>query len=402
MDRPPDPSAAFPSLDHLAPGIPPVSWLWPGWIPRGMITLLCAAPGAGKSYFALDLAHRLIAGLPWPDGAPPAQPGAPGANVIYVDAEAAPQLLNARAVAWGMDRSRLFPMLPAPDRVGRDGALDLNAPACQDRLLKMATALRPALIIVDSLGSASRGAENQASAVDDLFDFLNRLAVRHQAALLLIHHLRKRGAAAGGALPGASLSGEDVRGSGHIVSLARSVLGLTEVRDLAAVQIGLDPQQDAPRRLQLLKTNLGPYPNPLGITFVSSASGAADLAYGPAAEPMRPRTVVQSCASWLLYVLAACGRPMSPSELEYPANEAGYSRRTIFRARELLGSQVVDTHGRYHPRNHWALPASLSRTNHPERSDTKSKDERSDTKSKDERLPQQVDTKSKDCSRPPK
>ena len=65
------PASAFASLDQLSAGIPPVSWLWPGWIPRGMITLLCAAPGAGKSYLALDLARRLIAGLPWPDGAPP-------------------------------------------------------------------------------------------------------------------------------------------------------------------------------------------------------------------------------------------------------------------------------------------------------------------------------------------
>jgi KaiC/GvpD/RAD55 family RecA-like ATPase len=147
----PGPSATFPSLDQLSGDIPPVSWLWPGWIPRGMITLLCAAPGAGKSYFALDLAHRLIAGLPWPDGAPPS---APGAKVIYVDAEAAPQLLNARAVAWGMDRRHLFPMLAAPDQ-----GLDLNTPACQERLLAMAAALWTRQEISSRLaGSACVGA----------------------------------------------------------------------------------------------------------------------------------------------------------------------------------------------------------------------------------------------------
>jgi hypothetical protein len=263
-----------------------------------------------------------------------------------------PQLLNARALDWGMDLDRLFPMLPAPNQV-----LDLNTRACQDHLLAMAAELRPALIIIDSLGSAARGAENQASRVDDLFGFLNDLAVQFQCALLLIHHLRKSDAAvAGGPRAGASMAGEDVRGSGHIVSLARSVLGLAEVRDLAPVQIRLDPQPDSPRRLQLLKTNLGPYPDPLGMTFVPKETGGVDLAYGPAAEPMRPLTLVQSCAHWLLDHLTLYRRPMSPSELERHACRAGYSRMTLFRARELLGSQVADTHGRHNPGNRWVLP----------------------------------------------
>lgn len=35
----------YPSLHDLSAKFPPVDWLWPSWIPRGMLTLLGAAPG---------------------------------------------------------------------------------------------------------------------------------------------------------------------------------------------------------------------------------------------------------------------------------------------------------------------------------------------------------------------
>ena len=37
----------------------PVSWLWPGWIPEGSVTLLDGSPGVGKTLITLDLAARV-------------------------------------------------------------------------------------------------------------------------------------------------------------------------------------------------------------------------------------------------------------------------------------------------------------------------------------------------------
>lgn len=37
----------------------PVSWLWPGWIPRGRLTLIAGDPGVGKSWFT----HAITAGV---------------------------------------------------------------------------------------------------------------------------------------------------------------------------------------------------------------------------------------------------------------------------------------------------------------------------------------------------
>ena len=72
----------FPTLAEIADTLKPVSWLWPGWIPRGMLSLLGAYQGTGKSYFVLDLARTVIHGGPWPDGTLQDRIG----NCIYVEA----------------------------------------------------------------------------------------------------------------------------------------------------------------------------------------------------------------------------------------------------------------------------------------------------------------------------
>ncbi len=60
---------AGPILTCLADVEPrPVSWLWPGRIPLGRITLLVGRPGEGKSFLTTDAAARVTTGTPWPDG----------------------------------------------------------------------------------------------------------------------------------------------------------------------------------------------------------------------------------------------------------------------------------------------------------------------------------------------
>ena len=255
---------SFPSLDQLAPNIPPVTWLWPGWIPRGMITLLCAAPGAGKSYFALDLARRLIAGLPWPDGAESTRCARRSSAQRHL------RRRRSRAPAPQRPRRRLGhgsqPSLPHARRARRRQArrdaslLDLNSPACQDRLLKMAAALRPALIIVDSLGSAAHGAENQVAAVDALFDYLNSLAAL--LSMRAARHPSPPQDAGPLAAPGPVLPRRRRRARLRPHRLPRPLRPRPDrSQGWPAVQIGLEPRPHAPRRLQLLKTNLGPVPD---------------------------------------------------------------------------------------------------------------------------------------------
>ena len=326
----------FPSLREIAGTLPPIEWLWPNWIPRGMLTLLGAAPGAGKSFLALDLSRRIGLDEPFPDGAP--QP-LPGGNVIYVDAESVPQILSERAQLWQMDTSRLYLMRP-------EGKLyiDFGDPADRDHLVEMALHLEPALIVVDSLGSISSKGENNVEDVRDLLGFLNRLALDTQCGLLLIHHLRKRGV-----LPLVDvLTVDDFRGSSHIIAMSRSVLGLS------IVQAGPEPDRNGPRRLEVVKTNLTRHPEPLGMIFKPLHPKGAWIEYSTEPpQPYQEPTQAEQCAQWLLAALE--DGSVKPKDLEEMAREQGFSRATLYRARALLGDRVGSTASRQNPRNEWCL-----------------------------------------------
>jgi RecA-family ATPase len=157
----------IPSLADIAPTLNPIEWVWDGWIPRGLITVLAASQGSGKSFVATDLAWRIIHDKGFPDGSPVKRPGA---NIIYVDAEMVPQILNERAVHYGMDRSKLFVMLPDPGEM-----IDLGRDDYQKKLTEMAARLEPELIIIDSLSSIHTGGQNSVEDVRALMGYLIRL-----------------------------------------------------------------------------------------------------------------------------------------------------------------------------------------------------------------------------------
>jgi hypothetical protein len=331
----------FASLREIEDTLPPIRWLWPDWIPRGMITLLGSVPGAGKSYLALDLARRVIAGEPFPNGAPQPLPKAAGAKprVIYVDAESVPQILSERAQLWQMDRSRLYLMRPMNKLF-----IDFGNEADRDHLIEMAVQLEPALIVVDSLASISSKGENNVEDVRDLLGFLNHLALESQCGLLLVHHLRKRGM-----LPMMDmLTADDFRGSSHIIAMSRSVMALS------IVQTGPKPDRNGPRRLEIVKTNLARYPEPLGMELKPLHPKGVWIEYTTEPpQPYREPTQAEQCAQWLLEALEE--GPGKPKDLEKMAKEQGFSRATLYRARASLGDHVGNTASRQNPRNEWCL-----------------------------------------------
>lgn len=328
--------AAPRSLAELGPKLPPIEFLWHDWIPRGMISLLGASPGAGKSFVALDLCKRIIAGLPFPDGS---EQLTPGDTCIYVDAEVVPQIAYERASNWEMDMSKLFMMLPHTD-----DALDFSSDQYRAELHNMAECLKPALIVIDSLSSISSKGENNVEDVRQILSFLNGLATRHRCAVLLIHHLRKRNPLAMMDL----VTIDDFRGSGHIIAMSRSVLALS------IIQVGPDPDRNGPRRLEVIKTNLNRYPEALGVNFLPLHPKGVLLDYADPPSKWREPTELDKCVQWLLASLTS--GPMSPAELIEDGQLEGYSRVTIYRAREKSSGRIVNTEGRQSPTNKWKLP----------------------------------------------
>ncbi len=83
----------------------PVPWRWPGYIPKGAVTLIVGNAGEGKSTVCCDYAARVTTGQPFPDGSPGSEP----ASVLILSAEdSASYTLRPRIEAMKGDPSRVF------------------------------------------------------------------------------------------------------------------------------------------------------------------------------------------------------------------------------------------------------------------------------------------------------
>jgi len=329
---------SIPSLEELSKDLDAIEWVWAHWIPRSMLTVLGASQGSGKSFVGLDLAWRIVHNAGFPDGAPIVRPGA---NVIYVDAEMVPQILNERAQNYGMDRSKLFVMLPEPGEM-----IDLGQLRYQDRLTEMTSLLQPELIIIDSLSSIHSGGQNNVEDIRSLIGYLIRLSSGAKCGLLLIHHIRKP--ASGQRMMNFDLGMEDLSGSGYITQQARVVLGLH------VVQTGPDFDPNGPRELKVLKTNLGPYHDPLGFKFVSLHPAGVMLKWDvKAPKPYREPTEMDECKAWLEDFLKPHTNGVKTKEVIDAGKEQGFSRPMIYRARSELRRHIANSAGRKSPENRW-------------------------------------------------
>jgi hypothetical protein len=332
------PTFLYQSLFDIEPDLPETTWLWPNWIPRGLLTVMAAWPGIGKTYVALDLAKRIIHREPAPDDQ---ILNINTANVIYVDAEDFLPAISSRATAWGMKTKHLFPYRRPPRDI-----LDLNNHDYQDLLIDMTYDLRPDLIIVDSLSGINPKSENNIEDMRELMSFLAELPEQFNTACLLIHHLRKPGKTHN------EVTMHDLRGSSHLTAVARSIIGMDALSTT-------DP--NGPRWLKIIKTNLCPYPQPLAIEFRQNPDNPhiANLHYDKNLLH-RPDSITGICAEWLIEILTE--EPLSREQIIEMGAEHNppFSISTIDRARSVLGNQITDTKGPKITGNTWIISNGLS------------------------------------------
>jgi len=326
------------AFSEVAATLPEIRWLWPAWVPLKMLTLMGAVAGAGKSMVALDLAKRVIHGMPFPNGA--VNPCPEGRNVIYIDGEFVPQLIKERSEQWRIDTSKLFVMLPRPNDL-----IDFGRHEYQEQLRSMVAQTNPGLIVIDSLSSITTKGENSIEDVRAILGFLNDVASSSDSAMIIIHHLRKRSGAQL-ALP-FDLSIDDFRGSTHITAMARSVLGLS------VVQVGPDSDPNGPRKLSVLKSNLCRIPEAIGCEFLPLHPKGVLIEWdAKAPEPYRAPTKLEQCMEFIEAVMKDT-EPISPKEMVDLARDEGYNRNLVFQARKALGSHVQNTGGYKDPNNKW-------------------------------------------------
>ena len=326
-------AAVLPSVRLLrgdAVKLEPIRWLWPGFLPAGMLTILGGAPGCGKTTIALSLAAIVSRGGMWPDGSRCGQAG----DVIIWSGEDANAVTAARLVASGADMSQVHFI---DGITGEDGqAFDPG----RDMALLEATAeaLRaPRLLILDPIVSAVAGDSHKGAEVRRSLQPVVALGQRLGCAVLGITHFSK---GTGGRDPV-----ERVTGSIAFAALARVVLVAAKV----ANESGDDTE--ARRALMRDKSNIGPddggfayelervavAPEVEGqrVRWMEQLDGTARELLAEAETDNEDGSTASGVDGFLRGLLAA--GPVPAKAIKADADGAGYAWRTVQRAAQRLG-----------------------------------------------------------------
>src|SRR6266702_1244327 len=179
---PQNPPAPLPTAQFLSQ-VPdkPLTWLWPGRIPLGHLTLLDAAPGSGLSLLALTLAACVSSGSPLPDGTPTQQ----GTVILLAPYDSAADTIKPRLEAAGGDPAHVLLFHPLVKDTSRTLARTrpFSLPQDLDHLAIMIRCLEARLVIIDP-----------ASAIPGLsrcLPALIELAHQTNCAILLTRSLQK-------------------------------------------------------------------------------------------------------------------------------------------------------------------------------------------------------------------
>lgn len=302
-----------------------VDWLWRGWLPKGMVSLMAGDPSAGKTFLALGIAAAVTRGDPLPGDTGAQDPGA----VMFVSFEDAPQYtLVPRAERLGADPERLyFTELGDSPTAAEIESLDSEILAVPD--------LR--LVVIDPVGSYIGGATDTGrdAAVREALKPTVELASRHGISVLLLAHLNK----------GDAKSLYRVTGSIAFVGIARTTLLAGEYqgrRYLAVDKTNLGARPDAVE--YLIEDVAGPGSNTGTLVWGAQDPSvrAQDLVGVGARGGPRGQSELDRAKQWLVDALD--GGPRPQKELEEEAAQEAISRATLTRAKQEL--LVVSTRRR--------------------------------------------------------
>lgn len=174
------------AADLMAAPPVPLEFIVDQLVPFGL-TILAGAPKTGKSYFTLQLALAVAQGDRFLDR--PTKKG----DVLYLALEDGPERLARRLhqlAPVDRDLDRIAFHFTA-NRLGDGLETDLDA--------WYARVERPRLVVVDTFGRVDpgprRGGQSEYNHVTSILGTLQQWALKRQVAVVLVHHVRKAGAA---------------------------------------------------------------------------------------------------------------------------------------------------------------------------------------------------------------
>jgi hypothetical protein len=246
-----DPVASFATLADIARIVSDQHPLWPSWINRGVLNVVAAEPGTGKTRFALDLTRRLYFVLPWPDGQPNDLPK--GTRTLWIQGDQNFMEMLTAARDFGLPDEAVA-LGSSPD--DPTGSLDLDDPDTLAALRERIQAASPALVVIDTVMMVTRRDLCRSDEARAFFAPIMELAGASGVAFLGLTHLSKEREALGR----------------RIIEKARIIIKMTQP----------DPEGQPNRRKLLVDKTAMVKPLPLGITMCESGN---NYDFNPPSEP---------------------------------------------------------------------------------------------------------------------
>ena len=163
------------------------TWLVRELWSQGAVGFIAGAPKSCKSWLGLDLAVSVASGTPCLGRF---AVDAPGPALVYLAEDALPlvrERLASLCAHRGLALDRLdLHVITAP-------SLRLDLPADRDRLATTLERRKPHLLVLDPLVRLHALDENSAAEVSQMLGFLRALSREHAVALVLVHHMSKKG-----------------------------------------------------------------------------------------------------------------------------------------------------------------------------------------------------------------
>jgi hypothetical protein len=306
-------------------------WLVTSLWARAGVGILGGAPKCCKSWLALEIALAVASGAPCLSVF---EIGDVGPVLLYMAEDAAPVV---KARLGGICRHRGLDLNDLPIHLITAPALRLDRAHDQARLKDAVAKYAPRLLVLDPFVRLHRIDENDAGQVSALLGYLRELSRAHDLAVLVVHHARKNGAAAG--QPGQSL-----RGSGDFFAWADSLLHVRR------------------HRAELLLTvehRGAPAPEPIGLALAGDDDVHLDVVITPEREGDPKRATDLDAPSLDEAVLAALAiAPLTRADLR--ARLRVRNERLGELLTRLVAAGAVQRVG-----DRWAIPDSHSRPPRP-------------------------------------
>lgn len=207
---------------------PPVSFLIDGLIPKRSLAMLYGAPGAGKSFIALDMALAIAHGRQWRSKT------AEAGGVIYLAAEGFAGI-GQRLKSWYAHNQILDHCDMRLIRV----PVDFLQTSEVEKLIRTIASLdfNVSLIVVDTVARSFSGDENSAQEMGAFIKACGALGSATGAAIMGVHHSGKD-------------SSRGMRGSSALLGACDTVLSVSKDEN-GVIEFKVEKQKDAEEALPM-------------------------------------------------------------------------------------------------------------------------------------------------------